>query len=90
MVKLLDKNAAVIGRPAGATAEEDRFPAELSGGTPSPLKEGLEAALGADRVKSRPLDLVRYASDASPYRFHPQVVVSPQNADDVAALLDDE
>lgn len=87
MVKLLDKNAAVIGRPAGATAEEDRFPAELSGGTPSPLKEGLEAALGADRVKSRPLDLVRYASDASPYRLHPQVVVSPQNADDVAALF---
>ncbi|WP_211257911.1 FAD-binding and (Fe-S)-binding domain-containing protein [Lentzea albidocapillata] len=32
-------------------------------------------------------DLVRYASDASPYRFIPQVVVLAEDIDDVAAVL---
>jgi D-lactate dehydrogenase len=87
MAKLLEKNAAIIGRPAGSIPQEDRFPESLSGGTPAVLRDGLIAALGADRVKSRPLDLVRYAADASPYRRHPQVVVSPQSAEDVAKLF---
>ena len=33
-------------------------------------------------------DLVRYASDASPYRYLPQVVVLPRTVDDVRAILD--
>lgn len=32
-------------------------------------------------------DLIRYASDASPYRFVPQVVVVPEDIDDVSAIL---
>lgn len=32
-------------------------------------------------------DLVRYASDASPYRFVPQVVLVPEDVDDVSAIL---
>ena len=35
----------------------------------------------------RATDLVRYASDASPYRLIPQAVVRPRDAADVAALL---
>ena len=33
-------------------------------------------------------DLVRYASDASPYRYLPQVVVLPRTVGDVRAILD--
>ena len=33
---------------------------------------------------SRALDLVRYASDASPYRLIPQAIVMAQDAGDVA------
>ncbi len=40
--------------------------------------------LGADRVLLRALDLVRYASDASPYRLIPQAVVMAHDAEDVA------
>ena len=33
-------------------------------------------------------DLIRYASDASPYRYLPQVVVLPRTVDDVCTILD--
>jgi D-lactate dehydrogenase len=36
---------------------------------------------------SRPIDLVRYASDASPYRLFPKVVVIAQNVEDVRKVL---
>src|SRR3954468_20603854 len=66
---------------------EDRVPDALAGGTPEPLREQLRALLGPDRVLHRALDLVRYASDASPYRLIPQVVVMAHDASDVAKVL---
>src|SRR3954468_2402731 len=66
---------------------EDRVPDALAGGTPEPLREQLRALLGPDRVLHRALDLVRYASDASPYRLIPQVVVMAHDAGDVAQVL---
>jgi D-lactate dehydrogenase len=56
-------------------------------GTPQPLRGELERLLGADRVLARASDLVRYASDASPYRLLPKVVVMAHDADDVAKVL---
>ena len=53
-------------------------------GTPEPLRVELTALLGADRVLSRAADLVRYASDASPYRLFPKAVVMARDAEDVA------
>lgn len=47
----------------------------------------LESALGADLVSTRATDLVRMASDASPYRLMPQVVVSPRTTQQVAQVL---
>src|SRR3954471_8732598 len=66
---------------------EDRVPDALAGGTPEPLREQLRALLGSDRVLHRVSDLVRYASDASPYRLIPQVVVMAHDADDVAKVF---
>ena len=73
--------------PAAAAPAPDRVPDELAAGTPEPLRSELVALLGADRVLARVSDLVRYASDASPYRLIPQVVVMAHDARDVAAVM---
>jgi D-lactate dehydrogenase len=65
----------------------DRAPDSLAAGTPQPLRGELEQLLGADRVLARAGDIVRYASDASPYRLLPQVVVMARDAEDVAKTL---
>ncbi len=65
----------------------DRAPDSLAAGTPQPLRGELEQLLGADRVLARASDIVRYASDASPYRLLPQVVVMARDAGDVAKTL---
>ena len=65
----------------------DRAPDSLAAGTPSPLRGELEQLLGADRVLARASDIVRYASDASPYRLLPQVVVMARDAEDIAKTL---
>jgi D-lactate dehydrogenase len=68
-------------------AAADRAPDSLARGAPQPLRGELEELLGADRVLGRASDIVRYASDASPYRLLPQVVVMAREARDVAKLL---
>jgi D-lactate dehydrogenase len=69
------------------TAAPDRAPDSLAAGTAQPLRGELEALLGADCVLSRPGDLIRYASDASPYRLFPQAVVMARDAEDVGKVL---
>jgi D-lactate dehydrogenase len=66
----------------------DRAPDSLATGAAQPLRGELEALLGEDRVLGRASDIVRYASDASPYRLLPQVVVMAHDAGDVAKTLD--
>lgn len=73
---------AVLAGPA-----HDRVGAARSGGTPAELRDGLTALLGPGKVLSRVSDLVRYASDASPYRFVPQVVVVAESVADVSAVF---
>ncbi len=70
-----------------ATAAPDRAPESLASGAAQPLRGELEALLGADRVLARAGDIVRYASDASPYRLLPQAVVMARDARDVAKTL---
>src|ERR1700677_2071211 len=83
---LLQPDTARIGHPPGQPAE-DRFPDELVSGTPREVREALSKLVGTNQVLYRAIDLVRYASDASPYRLIPQVVVAPRTVDDVVALL---
>jgi D-lactate dehydrogenase len=73
--------------PANPQPADDRASDWVAHGTPEPLRGRLVAALGADQVLSRATDLVRYASDASPYRQIPRAVVRPRDAVDVSALL---
>jgi D-lactate dehydrogenase len=66
----------------------DRAPDEIAAGVAQPLRSELESLLGADRVLARASDIVRYASDASPYRLLPRAVVMAHDAADVAKTLD--
>jgi len=73
--------------PPAQPPAPDRAPDWVAAGTPEPLRSRLEAALGSDRVLTRALDLVAYASDASPYHLIPQAVVVPRDVADVVRLL---
>jgi D-lactate dehydrogenase len=73
--------------PANGAPAEDRAPDALAIGTPEPLRTELINVLGEDRLLSRPSDLIRYASDASPYRLLPRAVVMAHDAHDVAKTL---
>src|SRR5580692_5666121 len=84
--KMLTPHVRAIGRPAGPAQDDAVDPARVAG-TPAALKNDLIHLVGQDQVRHRVSDLVRYASDASPYRYLPQVVVLPRTVDDVRAIL---
>lgn len=83
---LLERSPQSLAPPAGEVAP-DRAPDEIAAGTAQPLRGELEALLGTDRVLGSAGDIVRYASDASPYRLFPKVVVMAHDAGDVAKVL---
>jgi D-lactate dehydrogenase len=87
MRKILTPQTGRIGRPDGP-AQPDAIGIEHLNGSPTDLARDLTELLGAEQVLHRLSDLVRYASDASPYRLLPQVVVLPRDARDVAALFE--
>src|ERR1035438_3779044 len=84
--KMLTPHVRAIGRPPGP-AQDDSVDAARVEGTPAALTSDLVKLIGRDQVLHRISDLVRYASDASPYRYVPQVVVLPRTVDDVRAIL---
>ncbi|MGD0455971.1 MAG: FAD-binding oxidoreductase, partial [Solirubrobacteraceae bacterium] len=86
MTALLAPDTRRIGRPPGPP-HADRAPDGIAAGTPEPLRSDLIALLGAERVLARAIDLVAYASDASPYRRLPAVVVMAHDAEDVGKVL---
>jgi len=86
MPKILTPHVTAIGRPAGPARDDAVDPARVEG-TPAALRNDLIKLIGQDQVRHRVSDLVRYASDASPYRYLPQVVVLPRTVDDVRAIL---
>jgi len=83
---LLDRGPAALAPPP-RDPSPDRAPDSLAAGVAQPLRGELEALLGADRVLTRPGDLIRYASDASPYRRFPRAVVMAKEPGDVAKVL---
>jgi D-lactate dehydrogenase len=84
--KLFSATPARIGRSDGPP-KSDAVPTSLLDGTPTDLKSDLVTLLGKQSVLHRAIDLVRFASDASPYRLIPQVVVQPRTIDDVVKLF---
>lgn len=84
--KLFSATPARMGRGDGPS-QSDAVAASLVDGTPSDLKADLIALLGRQNVLHRAIDLVRFASDASPYRLIPQVVVQPRTTDDIVKIF---
>lgn len=79
MLQLFSPNMRSI-MPSVRAPQRDRAAEALAAGTPPKLRADLVAFVGADRVLSRPIDLIRYASDASPYRLFPKVVVAARRS----------
>jgi D-lactate dehydrogenase len=75
-------------RPADTPGTPDRLDADLVHGAPPELLAQLRSAVGSEQVLSRAIDVVRYATDASPYRLLPQAVVVARDSADVAAVFD--
>jgi D-lactate dehydrogenase len=86
MLRLLQPETERIA-PVEHKPTNDRAPEALALGSPLWLREDLVALLGEDQVHSRLIDLVKYATDASPYRMFPKVVVSPRNVEEVAKVF---
>src|SRR6202161_517493 len=86
MHKFLSADPTRLGRPDVPPCS-DAVDEELAGGTPEELKRELIEILGEDLVRHRISDLVRYASDASPYRYIPKVILQPKNIDHIAAIF---
>ena len=81
MSSLLLPNVRAIMSSA-RTPQRDRAPDALAAGTPPGLRDDLVALLGADCVLTRPIDLIRFATDASPYRLFPKA--PPQSSWSIA------
>ncbi|MBD0708171.1 MULTISPECIES: FAD-binding and (Fe-S)-binding domain-containing protein [unclassified Streptomyces] len=84
---LLEPDPGALRPGTKRSPAPDRVPELHARGTPRGLREELTELLGAEKVLSGISDLVRYASDASPYRFVPQVVVVAEDIDDISTVL---
>jgi D-lactate dehydrogenase len=73
--------------PEPSEPASDRAPEWVAGGTPEPLRSELISLLGEDRVLSSASDIIRYASDASPYRKLPKAVIMARDATDVSKVV---
>lgn len=65
-------------------AQAAAAPARLS---PESLKQALAKIADPDRVLTRPIDLIAYASDASFYRLIPKAVVRTRTIEEIQALF---
>jgi D-lactate dehydrogenase len=86
MPLLAPKTSRIAPDPPSADVP-DRADESVAAGTSEGLAADLRGILGADGVLGRATDLIRYASDASPYRQIPSVVVQPRGVEQVAGLM---
>ncbi|MER6566779.1 FAD-binding oxidoreductase [Streptomyces sp. NPDC001093] len=84
---LLDPEPGKLRPHATGGPADDRVMDDRASGTPDALQKDLVRLLGERKVLHSVSDLVKYASDASPYRFVPMVVVIAESIEDVAAVL---
>ena len=86
MYKLLQPDPACI-EPRQHPPTHDRAPDEVAQGSPAWLRDGMVDMLGKGQVHHRAIDLIRFATDASPYRMFPKIVVTPQTEAQVKAIF---
>jgi len=86
VAKLLEPKVERIA-PRSAAPTPDRADDRYAAGTPEPLASELRRIVGPGGLLGRASDLIRYASDASPYRLIPEAVVQPRTVEQVAGLM---
>jgi D-lactate dehydrogenase len=86
MHKLFQPDPARI-EPRTHPPTHDRAPDEIAQGSPAWLRDDMVEMLGKDQVHARALDLIRFATDASPYRMFPKIVVTPRTEAEVQKIL---
>jgi D-lactate dehydrogenase len=86
MPLLTPKTSRIAPEPPAAPPA-DRADPEVADGTAAELAAELRAVVGDEGLLPRASDLIRYASDASPYRRIPAAVVQPRTASQVAGLM---
>jgi len=79
-----DRDAAPGAAGRGAATADG---ADAAAGTPAWLREELEQVVDPERVLTRPIELVMYASDGSFYRLLPRAVVLAATVEEVAGLF---
>ncbi len=84
---LLQPQTARIAPDPPVAPSPDAADPGLAGGTTPALAAGLRAIVGERGLLGRASDLIRYASDASPYRRIPTAVVQPRTVEEVAELM---
>ena len=84
---LLTPKTARIAPAPPAAPPADRAAPEVADGTASRLAAELRADRRRSGSSAAASDLIRYASDASPYRRIPAAVVQPRTASQVAGLM---
>jgi D-lactate dehydrogenase len=84
---LLDPQPGTMRPHTTSGPSVDRVTDSRASGTAEDLRDALVAELSPHKVLHTIPDLVRYASDASPYRLVPRVVVVAETVEDVAAVL---
>lgn len=87
MAKLLSPRPDRIPKPDYTQSQDDAVGAEFADGADPELAATLARIVGAENLQTRVSDLVRFASDASPYRDIPAIVVQPRSAEHVSALM---
>ncbi|AZA11397.1 FAD-binding and (Fe-S)-binding domain-containing protein [Corynebacterium gerontici] len=87
MKKLLTPDAHQIGQPSGSRPESDAAPESLRHGTEAQLLLDLQGLVGKQQVLGRASDLIAFASDGSPYRRIPAVVVQPRHEQDIIEVM---
>jgi D-lactate dehydrogenase len=65
----------------------DRAHDHLADRTPAALRDDSISLLRLTSVRSRVTDLVKYATDASPYGLFPQVVIVAESVEQIAKTL---
>jgi D-lactate dehydrogenase len=79
--------ATGVGPGPDPRAAPDAAPQELAGGTPKNLARDLAEIVHPDRLLTRAIDLVRFASDGSFYRLLPKAVVIADGVEEVRRLF---
>ena len=82
-----DGRAAAVPSQAAAQRLQASGADELSAGTPQGLRRDLERIVAPERVLTRPVELVMYASDASVYRMLPRAVVLADGVTEIRELF---